>query len=92
LTLLTHHSRVGVLTDVHFRLSKESHVGIVEVWNGATVFEASAELGYGANVLGIPTPRRPGAYTVRLSATDLAGNFSRTAGTIDVGPAPKPRR
>jgi D-glucuronyl C5-epimerase C-terminus len=84
LTLMTHHSRVGILTDVHFRLSKESRVGIVEVWKGTTIFETSAELGYGGNAFGIPTPRRPGTYTVRLSATDLAGNFSRIVGTIDV--------
>jgi hypothetical protein len=92
LTLTTHHSRVGVLTDVHFWLSKESHVGIVEVFNGTPMFETSAELGYGGNAFGIPTPRRPGVYTVRLSATDLAGNFNRIVGTINVAPAAKPRR
>ena len=41
LTLTTHHSRVGVRTDVHFWLSKESHVGIVEVLDGKTLFETS---------------------------------------------------
>jgi hypothetical protein len=92
LTLTTHHSRVGALTDIHFWLSKESHVGIVEVLNGTTIFETSAELGYGGNAFGIPTPRRPGNYTVHLSATDLAGNFNRIVGTIDVAPAAKRRR
>jgi hypothetical protein len=89
LNLTTHHSRVGVITDVHFWLSKESHVGIVEVLNGTTIFETSAELGHGNNAFGIPTPRRSGTYTVRLTATDLAGNFNRIVGTIDVAPAPQ---
>jgi hypothetical protein len=91
LKLTTHHSEVGVRTEVHFSLSKESHVGIVEVLNGSALFATSAELGYGGSVFGIPTPRRPGVYTVRLAATDLAGNFSRIVGTIDVAPAGKPR-
>jgi hypothetical protein len=86
LTLNTHRSRVGVLTDVHFWLSKESHVGIVEVLNGTPIFATSAELGYGSNTFGIPTPRQPGTYTVRLAATDLAGNFGRIVGTLTVAP------
>ena len=89
LTLITHHSRVGVATDVHFWLSKESHVGIVEVLKGTTIFATSAELGYGGDAFRIPTPRRAGTYTVRLAATDLAGNFNRIVGTLDVAPAPK---
>lgn len=91
LTLMTHRSRVGALTDVHFWLSKESRVGIVELFQGTTTFATSAELGYGSNAFGIPTPRRPGTYTVRLAATDLAGNFNRIVGTLSVAPAPKPR-
>ncbi|HWF71710.1 MAG TPA: D-glucuronyl C5-epimerase family protein [Solirubrobacteraceae bacterium] len=86
LTLNTRRSRVGALTDVHFWLSKESHVGIVEVLNGTQIFATSAELGYGSNTFGIPTPRRPGTYTVRLAATDLAGNFKRIVGSLTVAP------
>jgi hypothetical protein len=92
LTLATHRSRVGVLTDVHFWLSKESHVGIVEVLNGRTIFATSAELGWGTNTFGIPTPRRSGDYTVRLAATDLAGNFSRIVGMLQVAPAKRRHR
>jgi hypothetical protein len=91
LTLQTHHSRVGVLTDVHFWLSKPSRVGIVEVFDGSTIFATSADLGLGGNSFGVPTPRRAGVYTVRLAATDLAGNFNRIIGTIDVAPAGKHR-
>jgi hypothetical protein len=89
LSLKTHRSRVGVLTDVHFSLSKESHVGIIEVLNGTTIFATSADFGYGGHAFAIPTPRRPGTYTVRLAATDLAGNFNRIVGTLDVSPAPR---
>ncbi|HEY5317435.1 MAG TPA: D-glucuronyl C5-epimerase family protein [Solirubrobacteraceae bacterium] len=91
LTLTTHRSRVGAVTDVHFWLSKESRVGIVELYNGTTIFATSAELGYGANTFGVPTPRRAGTYTVRLAATDLAGNFNRIVGTLAVAPVPKRR-
>ncbi|MDQ6804437.1 MAG: D-glucuronyl C5-epimerase family protein [Actinomycetota bacterium] len=87
LTLETHRSRVGAVTDVRFWLSKESHVGIVEMLNGTAIFSTSATLGYGGNTFGIPIPRHPGTYTVRLAATDLAGNFNRVVGTLDVAPA-----
>jgi hypothetical protein len=89
LKLITHRSRVGALTDVHFWLSKQSRVGITEVFRGTKVFATSTELGYGNNTLGIPTPHHAGTYTVRLTATDLAGNFTRLVGTIDVAPAGK---
>jgi hypothetical protein len=89
LKLITHRSRVGALTDVHFSLSKASHVGIVEVFQGTTLFATSTQLGYGSNALGIPTPRHAGTYTVRLTATDLAGNYSRVVGTVDVAPGAK---
>jgi hypothetical protein len=91
LTLMTHRSRVGVPTYVRFRLSKESHVGIVESLRARTIFLTSAELGYGTDVFAIPTPRKAGSYGVRLAATDLAGNFSRVVGTLTVSPAPKRR-
>jgi len=91
LTLTTHHSRVGIRTYVHFTLSKESHVGIVVSFDGATTFLTSAEFGYGSHAFDIATPRKAGAYTVRMSATDLAGNFSRITGTLNVARAAKRR-
>jgi hypothetical protein len=91
LKLITRYSRVGVRTYVHFTLSKESHVGIVVTFNGTTIFLTSAELGYGSDVFAIPTPRKAGAYTVRLAATDLADNFSRITGTLRVSPTAKRR-
>jgi hypothetical protein len=32
----------------------------------------------------VPALRQAGSYTVRLAATDLAGNFSRIVGTLRV--------
>jgi len=91
LTLSTHHTRVGVRTYVHFTLSKESHVGIVVAFTGATIFLTSAEFAYGSNAFAIPTPRKAGTYTVQLAATDLAGNFNRIVGTVQVARAAKRR-
>jgi len=91
LKLITHHSRVGVPTYVHFWLSKESHVGIVVTLNGRTTYLTSAEIGYGTDEFAIPTPRTAGTYSVRLAATDLAGNFSRIVGTLQVAPAKRRR-
>jgi hypothetical protein len=87
LALITHRTRAGVRTFIHFTLSKESHVGIIVTSGATTLVATSAEFGYGSDEFAIPTPRRAGAYTVRMSATDLAGNFSRIAGTLQVAPA-----
>ncbi|MBV8712897.1 MAG: hypothetical protein JOY56_14010, partial [Solirubrobacterales bacterium] len=68
-----------------FQLSKYSHVGIVVVGPGGhTLFETSASFGYGARSFTIPALKHKGTYTIRLAATDLAGNFSRISGTIQV--------
>jgi hypothetical protein len=92
LTLTTQRSRVGARTDIDFSLSKESHVGIVELLNGKTIFATSAEFGYGSGAFALPTPRGAGTYAVHMSATDLAGNFSRIRGSLEVAPAPRRRR
>jgi D-glucuronyl C5-epimerase C-terminus len=84
LALLTHRVRRGAPAVVRFRLSKYSHVGIVLVHGSQTVFLTSAWFGYGAAAFAIPPLARRGQYTVRLAATDLAGNFNRTVGTLNV--------
>ena len=84
LALLTHRVRRGAPGVVRFRLSKYSHVGIVLVHGSQTVFLTSASFGYGAAAFAIPPLARRGQYTVRLAATDLAGNFNRTVGTLNV--------
>lgn len=83
LTLLTQRVRARRTASVRFRLSKYSHVGIVLQRGGSVVFETSADFPYGTSAFAIPALRR-GSYTVRLAGTDLAGNFSRIVGTLQV--------
>jgi hypothetical protein len=69
---------------IAFRLSKVSHVGIVLVRGTQTVFQTSAGFSHGRHAFTIPALKRRGSYTVRLAATDLAGNFARIIGTVQV--------
>jgi D-glucuronyl C5-epimerase C-terminus len=84
LQLLTGHTRRGKPTEVYFRLSKYSHVGIVMLRGTSTVFATSASFGYGVDSFSIPPLARTGDYTIRLAATDLAGNFGRIVGALQV--------
>ena len=85
LQLLTQSLHKKKPANVQFQLSKYSHVGIVVVGPGGhTLFETSASFGYGARSFTIPALKHKGTYTIRLAATDLAGNFSRISGTIQV--------
>lgn len=68
---------------VRFRLSKVSHVGVVVLRGGQTVFATSAQFPYGVHAFSGPPLR--GRYTVRLAATDLAGNFGRIVRHVRVG-------
>jgi D-glucuronyl C5-epimerase C-terminus len=83
LQLLTGAARAGRSFSVRFRLSKISHVGIVVVRGSRTVFETSASFAYGTGSFSVP-PLSGGTYTIRLTATDLAGNFNRIIGTLQV--------
>jgi hypothetical protein len=49
-----------------------------------TVFATSASFGYGARSFTVPRIRRTGTYGVVLTATDLAGNFARITGSLQV--------
>ncbi len=67
-----------------FQLSKASRVGLVLLNGSQTAFSTSASFGYGSNSFAIP--KLPaGTYAVHMSATDLAGNFTRVTGTLQVG-------
>ena len=68
---------------LRFRLSKVSHVGIVVTRGSSTVFSTSASFGYGVRTFTIPA-EQAGTYSVRLAATDLAGNFSAITGTLAI--------
>jgi hypothetical protein len=92
LQLLTRKARVRKPVTIAFHLSKYSHVGIVVVRGSKTVFETSAYFPYGVERFRVPALARPGSYTVRLAATDLAGNFSRIIGTLRVNAPAGTRR
>jgi D-glucuronyl C5-epimerase-like protein len=85
LTQVTARARNRGAFALRFRLSKISQVGIV-VTNGAgkTVFATSASFGYGARSFTVPRLKRPGSYGVVLTATDLAGNFARITGNLQI--------
>jgi D-glucuronyl C5-epimerase C-terminus len=85
LTLLTQHVPKGKPASIQFRLSKISQVGIVVIGPGGhTLFQTSASFGYGTRSFAIPPLKHRGTYTIHLAATDLAGNFNRIVGTIQV--------
>jgi D-glucuronyl C5-epimerase C-terminus len=69
---------------LRFSLSKPSHVGVVVSRGSRTVFLTSANFAYGVVSFAIPKLPGKGLYEVRLAATDLAGNFSRTVGSLRV--------
>jgi hypothetical protein len=85
LQLLTQHLRKGKAGTISFSLSKVSQVGIVVVGPGGnTLFATSAGFGFGTRSFAVPAFKHKGTYTIRLAATDLAGNFNRIIGTIQV--------
>jgi hypothetical protein len=49
-----------------------------------TAFATSAGFSHGVHTFTIPALKQRGTYTVRLAATDLAGNFGRIVGTLQV--------
>jgi hypothetical protein len=84
LALMTSSARVHRGLSISFRLSKESHVGIVLTRGSQTVFQTSATFPYGVHSFSIPPLGQTGQYGVRLAATDLAGNFGRITGVLTV--------
>ncbi len=85
LALVTTHVRKGKTSSISFNLSKISRVGIVVVGPGGnTLFSTSATFGYGTRSFTVPALKHKGTYTIRMSATDLAGNFNHIVGTIQV--------
>jgi hypothetical protein len=85
LTQLTMRARNKGAFALRFRLSKISHVGVT-VTDSAdkSVFATSASLGYGVHSFTIPRLKKAGTYGVVLAATDLAGNFGRITGNLQI--------
>jgi hypothetical protein len=78
-------SRAGV----QLSLSKVSTVRLTVRYGGNVVFSNSATVERGKPKLLWTTPAKSGSYAVTLSATDLAGNFATTSGTITVAKGAK---
>jgi hypothetical protein len=73
---LTRRIRGGKPAQLKFRLSKIARVGVTVLdSSGRTAFATSAVVGYGDRFFTwTSTPGKAGMYTLRVSATDLAGN------------------
>jgi D-glucuronyl C5-epimerase C-terminus len=70
---------------VGFELSKISSLNL-RILRGSTVVEARpfGVIGYGKRTFGWDVPRRRGAYTVELTARDLAGNPATARAVVEV--------
>jgi hypothetical protein len=82
ITLLTSSLATGSRAGVTVSLSKIATVRLTVRQGSRVIWTNSATVGRGRPKLLWVTPSRPGSYAIGLSATDLAGNFSTTAGTI----------
>jgi hypothetical protein len=84
---VTRRIRTGRAANLSFRLSKISRVGLVVLdASGRTVFATSATVGYGTRSFRWSRPARAGDYTLRVSATDLAGNRGQAEGPLRILP------
>ena len=93
ITLLTRRARGGKPATLRFSLSKISRASVrVTAPSGRSVLSVVAGVvGHGTRTLAWKPPRRPGRYTLRVDATDLAGNAASVAGYVEVL-EPKRRR
>jgi hypothetical protein len=78
--------RVGAMKTLRFSLSKISRASVrVTAPSGRTVLAVSAGVvGRGTRLVAWKVPRRAGDYTVRIDATDLAGNAASVEGPVEV--------
>jgi hypothetical protein len=74
----------GVRAGVQMSLSKISTVSLTVRRGGRVVWRNSATVERGRPRLLWVTPSAGGTFSVTLAATDLAGNFSTTSGTVVV--------
>jgi hypothetical protein len=84
-TLLTRALRAGARAGVQLSLSKISSVTLTVHQGGRVVWRNSATVEGGRPRLLWVTPAAGGTFSVNLTASDLAGNFASTNGTISVG-------
>ena len=84
IALLTHSVRGGTRAGVQLSLSKISTVTLTVRQGSHVVWTNRATVEHGRPRLLWVTPARGGSFSVTLTATDLAGNFSTATGTIAV--------
>ena len=84
IALLTKTLRGGTRAGVQMSLSKISTVRLTVRQGTRVVWSNSATVGRGKPRLLWTTPAGGGTFTVTLTATDPAGNFSTATGTIVV--------
>ena len=84
--LLTQRARGGRPATLRFSLSKISRATVqVTAPSGRSVLSVAAGVvGYGTRTVAWNPPRKPGTYTLRVDATDLAGNAASVAGYVEV--------
>jgi hypothetical protein len=83
-SLLSKTLAAGARAGVQLSLSKISNVTLTVRQGSKVVWRNSAEVERGKPRLLWITPQKGGTFTVELTATDLAGNFSTTSGTVVV--------
>jgi hypothetical protein len=81
-SLVTSNLPTGSRAGVQVSLSKVSTVHITIKRGATTVWNNAATVERGRPKILWVTPSQPGAYTVAITATDLAGNFATANGTI----------
>ncbi len=84
LRLLTGRLRSGQPADLGFWVSKPARVGVTVLRGAHTDFLTSADFTAGDGSFAMPPLTAIGRYTVRLDATDLAGNYSQVSRAIQV--------
>ena len=79
-------ARGGTAAELRFSLSKISRATVrVTAPTARTVLSAAAGVvGRGTRSVAWKVPRRAGGYTLRVDATDLAGNAASVEGTVEV--------
>jgi D-glucuronyl C5-epimerase C-terminus len=86
IALRTTRLRGGTTKPLRFSLSKISRATVsVTGPDGRMALAAAVDVvGYGTRSVTWNVPRKPGSYTVRVDATDLAGNAASVQGPVEV--------
>ncbi|HYM46790.1 MAG TPA: D-glucuronyl C5-epimerase family protein [Solirubrobacteraceae bacterium] len=89
-SLITTTLPTGARAGVQVSLSKIATVRITVRRNGRTVWSNAATVERGRPRLLWVTPSQTGAYSITVTAADLAGNFATGTGTITLAKGAKP--